>query len=234
MEMNRNVFQALQDALHAIETNLGPGSSIFKQLANSESCYGNLQRQLQVVEPMLGSLSASVKAVESTETELVRGLETFGKKLSDAQIPAENPVLEMEISRKFAENTQLQLRLQEISTEIESLRKQLAKTSSENQHLQDVLTETATNEQTYKSKNARLEIEKTALRGELQMIEQRLREELGNESIKLQSQMKAKFEEEVRELEAEKSRLKRDCDQLQAQVTSIQSSLVSPWLPMKV
>ncbi|KAJ5129452.1 uncharacterized protein N7515_005491 [Penicillium bovifimosum] len=224
-EMNKHVFQALQDALQAIETNLGPNSSIFTQLANSESCYGNLQRQLQVVEPTLSSLGASVKAVESTETELMRGLEMFGQKLSEAQIPAGNPTLEMEISNKFAENTQLQLRLQETSFEIETLRKQLAKTSSENQHLQDVLTETATNEQTFKSKNARLEIEKTALRGELQMLEQRLREELRNDSIKLQNQMTTKFEEQIRELEAEKSGLKRDCDRLQAQVTSIRSSL---------
>ncbi|KAJ5583456.1 hypothetical protein N7535_002076 [Penicillium sp. DV-2018c] len=225
-EMNKSVFQALQDALQAIDTNLGPYSSIFKQLANSESCYEDLQRQLQIVEPMLGSLGASVKAVESTETELVRDLETFGQKLSEARIPAGNPVLEMEISNKFAENTQLQLRLQEISIETETLRTQLAKTSAENQHLQDVLTEKATNEQTFKSKSARLEIENTALQGELQMLEQRLRDELGNDSIKLQNEMKTKFEGQARELEAEKLELKKDCDRLQAQVTSVQHSLV--------
>lgn len=225
------MFQALQEALHAIEGNLGPYSSIFKQLANSESCYGNLQQQLQSVEPMLGSLDSSIKAVGITETDLVRGLETFGQKLSEARIPAGNPVLEMEISNKFAENTQLQLKLQEISIEAESLRKQLANKSSENQHLQHALTETVTNEQASRSQNARLEIEKTALRGELELLEQRIREELGAANTKLQGQMKGKFEEQIQDLETEKARLEREFNNLQVQLATVQSSLVSPTVP---
>ncbi|KAJ5796405.1 uncharacterized protein N7518_004945 [Penicillium psychrosexuale] len=224
-EMSKNVFQALQEALQAIEDNLGPYSSIFKQIANSESCYGNLQQKLQIIEPMLDSLGGSVKAVGITETDLVRGLENFGQKLSEARIPAGNPVLEMEVANKFAENTQLQLQLQEISIEVESLRKQLANKSSENQHLQHALTETVTNEQASKNQNARLEIEKTALRSELQLLEQRIREELDAASIELQDQMKAKFEEQVQGLETEKAKLERDFNNLQAQLANVQSSL---------
>ncbi|KAJ5773066.1 hypothetical protein N7457_007962 [Penicillium paradoxum] len=224
-EINKSVFQALQEALQAIEANLGPCSSIFKQLANTESCYGNLQRQLEVAEPMLGTLGNSVKAIETTEIDLMRGLEMFGQKLSEARIPAGNPVLEMEISNKFAENTQLQLQLQESTTQVESLRKQLATRSSENQHLQHTLTETVTKEQASKSQISRLEIEKTALRGELQLLEQRIREELGIASMKLQDQMNARFTEQVHDLEREKTKLKRDCDHLQLQLENVQNSL---------
>ncbi|KAJ5383595.1 hypothetical protein N7517_001506 [Penicillium concentricum] len=223
-EMSKNVFQALQEALQAIEGNLGPYSSIFKQLANSESCYGSLQQQLQIVQPMLGSLDASIKVVGTTETDLVRGLETFGQKLSEARIPAGNPVLEMEVSKKFAENTQLQLQLQGISLEVDSVRKQLASKSSENQHLQHALTDAVTNEQASKSQSSRLEIEKTALRGELQLLEQRIREELGAASTK-QGQMKARFEEQVQGLETERTRLERDFSNLQAQLANVQGSL---------
>jgi chromosome segregation ATPase len=225
--MSKNVFQALQEALQAIEGNLGPHSPIFKQLANSESCYGNLQQQLQIVGPMLDSLGGSIKAVEITETDLVRGLETLGQKLSEARIPAGNPVLEMEVSNKFAENTRLQLQLQEISTEVESLRKQLANKSSENQQLQHSLTETVANEQASKSQNARLEIEKTALQGVLQLLEQRVREELSAASIKFQDQMKAKFEEQVQDLETEKRKLETDINNLQTELANVRSSLVS-------
>ncbi|KAJ5939951.1 hypothetical protein N7516_000119 [Penicillium verrucosum] len=224
-EMSKNMFQALQEAVQAIEGNCGPYSSIFKQLASSESCYGNLQQRLQTVEPVLDSLGASIKAVGITETDLVRGLETFGQKLSDARIPAGNPVLEMEVSNKFAENTQLQLQLQEISIEVESLRKQLANKSSENQHLQHALTESVTNEQASKSQNSRLEIEKTALQGELQLLEQRIREELGAAGIKLQGEMRAKFEQQVQGLETEKAKLERDFKTLQTELATTQSSL---------
>ncbi|KAJ5435269.1 hypothetical protein N7491_005864 [Penicillium cf. griseofulvum] len=226
-EISKNLFQALQEALQALEANLGPYSSIFKHLANSESCYGNLQQQLQVIEPMLGSLDASIKVVGITETDLVRGLEMFAQKLSEARIPAGNPVLEMEVSKKFAENTQLQLQQQEMSLELESLRKQLACKSSENQHLQHALTEAVTNEQTSKSQNSRLEIEKAALRGELELLEQRIRDELGAASIKLQGQMKARFEEQVHGLETEKARLERDFSNLQAQLANVQRSLIA-------
>ncbi|CAI7576498.1 unnamed protein product [Penicillium crustosum] len=224
-EMSKNMFQALQEALQAIKGNFGPHSSIFKQLANSESCYGNLQQQLQTVEPMLGSLDASIKAVGITETDLVRGLEMFGQKLSDARIPAGNPVLEMEVFNKFAENTQLQLQLQEISIEVESLRKQLASKLSENQHLQHALTESVTNEQASKSQNSRLEIEKTALQAELQLLEQRIREELGAAAIKLHGEMRAKFEQQVQGLETEKAKVERDFKNLQVELVTTQSSL---------
>ncbi|KAJ5835874.1 hypothetical protein N7447_001900 [Penicillium robsamsonii] len=224
-EMSKNVFQALKEALQTIEGNLGPYSSIFKQLANSESCYGNLQQQLQIVQPMLDGLDASIKAVGTTETDLVRGLETFSQKLSEARIPAGNPILEIEISKKFDENTQLQLQLQEISLEVESLRKHLASKSSENQHLQHALTGAVTNEQASKSQNARLEIEKTALQGELQLLEQRIREELHAASIKVQGQIKAKLEEQIQGLETENSKLGRDFSNLQAQLANVQRSL---------
>ncbi|KZN85011.1 hypothetical protein EN45_091790 [Penicillium chrysogenum] len=225
-EMSKNVSQALQETLQAIEGNLGPHSSLFKQLSNSESCYGNLQQQLQIVGPMLDSLGGSIKAVGITETDLVRGLETFGQKLSEARIPAGNPVLEMEVSNKFAENTRLQLQLQEISTEVESLREQLANKSSENQHLQHALAETVANEQASKSQNARLEIEKTALQVELQLLEQRVREELSAASIKCQDQMKAKFEEQVQYLEAEMMKQETDVNNLQTELANVRSSLL--------
>ncbi|KAJ6188655.1 hypothetical protein N7519_003563 [Penicillium mononematosum] len=225
-EMSKNVFQAVQEGLQAIEGNFGPHSSIFKQLANSESCYGNLQQQLQIVGPMLDSLGGSIKAVGITETDLVRGLETFSQKLSEARIPAGNPVLEMEVSNKFAENTRLQLQLQEISTKVESLRKQLANKSSENEHLQHSLTETVANEQASKSQNARLEIEKTALQGELQLVEQRVREELSAASIKFQEQMKAKFEEQVQGLETEKRKQETDINNLRTELANVRSSLL--------
>ncbi|OQE46870.1 hypothetical protein PENCOP_c001G05149 [Penicillium coprophilum] len=224
-EMSKNVFQALQEALRAIESNIGPYSSIFKQLASSESCYGNLQQQLQIFEAMLGSLEASIKAVGMTETDLACGLETFSQKLSEAQIPAGNPVLEMEVSKKFAENMQLQLQLQEISLEVESLRKQLASKSSENQDLQHALTDAVTNEQASKGENSRLEVEKTALQGELELLEQRTREELGAASTKLEGQMKARFQEQVQGLETERARLEKYSSNLQAQLANVQKSL---------
>ncbi|CAG8216588.1 unnamed protein product [Penicillium salamii] len=140
-EMTKSVFQGLQEGLQSVESNLGPYSSLVKQLANNESCYNSLQQQVQAVEPIFGSLGGSIKAVEATEASLICALQSFGQMLSAASIPAGNPVLEKELTAKFAENTQLQLRLQQISSEIDSLRMQVGSKTSENMQLQQTLTE---------------------------------------------------------------------------------------------
>ncbi|CAG8931365.1 unnamed protein product [Penicillium salamii] len=140
-EMSNSVFQGLKEGLQSVEKNFGPYSPLVKQLANNENCYNSLQQQVQAVEPTLGNLGVSIKAVEATEASLICALQSFGQMLSAARIPAGNPVLEKELNAKFAENTQLQLRLQQISSEIDSLRMQVSSKTSENIQLQQTLTE---------------------------------------------------------------------------------------------
>jgi chromosome segregation ATPase len=228
--MSNNVFQALQEGLQSIENNFGPYSSLFKQLANSESCCWSLQRQLQAIEPTLGSLETSVKTIELSETDLIRGLKSFSQVISEARIPAGNPALEKEIATKFGENTQLQLQLQQASIEAESLRKQVSSKVSENQHLQQSLAETV---EASKDRISRLEMEKTALRGELEVLEQKVRGELTTASRRSQDEMKAKFGHEIRVLQTEKDRLEQDSNSLRSQLSNVQKSLVGcPWQPV--
>jgi hypothetical protein len=79
---DRGCLQSLEQLLGGLATH-----PIFEQLANGDGCYGNLQRQVQNLEPVIGSLDASIKAVGITETDLVRGLETFSHRLAEARIP---------------------------------------------------------------------------------------------------------------------------------------------------
>ncbi|KAJ6182189.1 hypothetical protein N7485_000831 [Penicillium canescens] len=225
MDVSNGLSRTFQEGLRFIEGKLGPGSSLCKQLASSETRYGHLQENLEGIEPMISSLNASVKATMATETDLVHCLEIFGQRLAEAQIPAGNPVLEMEVSTKFAENTQLQLELQNVSIELGSLRKQLSNRASENEHLQHALAEAVTNEQASKSQNSRLEIEKTALRGELQLVEQKVREDLNIASTKSQDRLKANFERQIQGLEAANAKLETHSDQLTSQLVNFQRSL---------
>ncbi|KAJ5776209.1 uncharacterized protein N7511_001220 [Penicillium nucicola] len=224
-DVSNGLSRALQEGLQTIEKSLGPDSVLSNQLANSETHYEHLQGSLEVVGPVISSLNASVKAMRATETDLVHGLEIFDQRLADSQFPAGNPVLEMEISTKFAENTQLQLELQKVSLDLESLREQHGKITSENEYLQHALTEAITNEQSSKSQNSRLEIEKTALRGELQLVEQRIRDDLRIASTKAQDRLKADFEKEIQRLEIANSEMKTYSDQLKSQVSDAQRSL---------
>lgn len=224
--MSNNVFQALQEGLQSIDSNLGPYSSLMKQLASNESCYSGLQQNVQAVEPIIGSLENSIKAVETTETNLIHGLQKFSEMLSEARIPAGNPVLETEIAAKFAENTQLQLQLQKASSDNETLQKEVDRKLSENIQLQHALTETASTERENKAKIVRLDMEKTALRGELVVLEQKTREELTTAGKRSQDEMRMRYEHEIKDREAEYVQLERQTDCLKSQLANAQSSLV--------
>ncbi|KAJ5333162.1 hypothetical protein MYU51_005007 [Penicillium brevicompactum] len=224
-ETSNNVFQALQEGLQSIESNLGPYSSLMKQLASNESSYSSLQRHVQIIEPVLGNLGDSVKAVETTEANLIQGLQKFSQMLSEARMPAGNPVLEKEVAAKFAENTQLQLQLQQALGEKESLQMELERKVSENIQIQHDLTETTSNGQENKVKLARLEMEKTALRGEFVIHEQRIREELSTAGTRSQDEMKGMYEHKIGELEMVNARLERETHELTSQLANNQSSL---------
>ncbi|OQD81000.1 hypothetical protein PENANT_c030G08771 [Penicillium antarcticum] len=225
INVGNGISRSFQEGLQLIKGTLGPNSSLSKQLANSDNQYAQLQEKLEVVEPMVDGLNASVKAIKATETDLVHCIEIFSQRLADAQMPVGNPVLEMEISNKFAENTQLQLELERVSLGLESLRKQLGKRTSENEHLQHALTEAVTSEQSSKSRNSRLEIEKTALRGELQLVEHRVREELSIANTEAQDRLKTNFEKQIQRLEMSNAKLETEAEQLKTQLSEVQRSL---------
>lgn len=225
-EVGKNVLQALQEGLQSIESNCGPYSTLVKQLANNENCYSSLQYHFQTAEPVLGSLTASVKSVEARETELVHELQGFTQMLSEARIPAGNPVLENELTSKFAENTQLQLQLQQVSNDVESLRGQVSGKASENQRLQHALAEIANAEREQKDQVARLNIENTSLKGELGVLEQRIRDELTTVGRKAQDEMRTKFEHDIQALQTAKVGLQQDYNTLQFQLSSANNSLV--------
>lgn len=231
IETNTNasdcLSQKFQQGLQTIEGSLGPDSSLCKQLSSTESRYRHFQESLAAVEPTIGSINTSVKAIRATETDLVQGLEIFGQRLAEAQIPAGNTALEKEALTKFTENTQLQLELQKASIDLESLRKQLSNRVSENEHLQHALTEALTNEQASTSKNSRLCIENTALRGEIQLVEQNVREDFSIASTKSQDRLKADFDRKLKGLETANAKLQANSDQLKSQLVKYQGLLVS-------
>lgn len=225
-EMGKNVLQALHEGLQLIESNCGPYSNLVKQLANNENGCSSLQYHVQTAEPILGSLAASVNAVEARETELIHELQGFTQMLSEAKIPAGNPVLEKELTSKFAENTQLQLQLQQVANDVQSLREQVSSKASENQSLQQALAEIANTEREHKDHVTRLEIENTGLKGELGVLEQRVRDELTTVGRKAQDEVRTRFEDDIRALQTAKVRLEQDCNTLQFQLSSANNSLV--------
>ena len=111
IKINNGVAKTLQKSFQEIECHFGPSSAVIKGLSQCDTSCTALKTKFEKIEPTLDAFDTSAKALAMTEDNLVQDLAIFGKKLGDAQLPASNQGLEVELASKFAENAQLQIRL---------------------------------------------------------------------------------------------------------------------------
>jgi chromosome segregation ATPase len=212
--------------LNSFETHLGTDSALFQQLAECSASHGWLKDKLGTVEPTLDNLSASVKVMLDSGGNLVQQFGDFGNKLEQAQVPKGNPELERQLTEKFAENTQLQLGLQKVTTEIDSLKQLASKKDAKIENLQQSLASARRNFKDTEDRNQVLEIEKMALKGEMELMDQRIRHELATEHATFGNQMKVQYEERLHTLQAEKDELEKTAKVVMTQMHGVQDSLV--------
>lgn len=174
-KVNVGVSKSVQDSLHSIESHLSADSQIFQQLAECHTSYGWLKGKLGAVEPTLENLSVSVKLVLDSENELARQFGDFSKKLEDVQMPKGNPELERQLADKFAENTKLQLDLQKVVSKVDSLKQLASDKDATIQKLQQSLSDARERCRAVENRNQGLEIDKTALKGEMELRDQSIR-----------------------------------------------------------
>ncbi|OKP13138.1 hypothetical protein PENSUB_1238 [Penicillium subrubescens] len=225
-KVNVGVSKGVQDSLHAIESHLSADSQLFQQLAECRTSYRWLKGRLGAIEPTLENLNASVKVVLDSETKLARQFGDFGKKLEEAQMPKGNPEFEKQLADRFAENTQLQLGLHKMASEIDSLNQLTSEKDATIQNLQQCLTDAKEKCRAVDNRNQALEIDKTALKGEIELRDQRIRHELTTKHNSSQTQMQAKYEQELRTLKAEKDELEKNTELIMTQMNGVQSALV--------
>lgn len=226
-KVNVGVSKSVQDSLHSIESHLSADSQIFQQLAECRTSYGWLKGKLGAIEPTLESLNTSVKVMSDSENKLVQQFGDFGKKLAAAQMPKGNPDFEKQLANKFDENTQLQLCLQKMSSEIDSLKQLASQKDATIQNLQQSLAGANEKCRSVENRNQVLEIEKTALKGEIELRDQRIRHDLTAEHTSSQNQMQAQYEQKLRNLKAEKDSLEKSAELVMTQLSGVQNALVS-------
>jgi chromosome segregation ATPase len=216
--------------LQSVKRNLGSDSSLFKQLIDSESAQKSVERKLDAIEPAISKLDTSVKSLETSEHNLSRGLEDFGEKLDKGQLVAANPALEMELSNKSVEISRLQSQLQEVSAELKSLGIRFTGKEAENEKLLQSLNDANSRKQGYEDRVINLESEKVALQEEIQVTEQRAREELTHANTVSQNNLKAIYKQQLQGLEKEKRALEKESAKLQKQVEKAEGALVGYFL----
>lgn len=229
-KVNTSVSHKVHENMQLIECHFGSESTLFTQLEQCENSNENLKERFDIMRPTLNSLDISVQDLKTAESNLIQDLKGFGEKLAEAQIPANNPVLEIELSHKMTENTQLQLQLHEASSKIDSLRQQLCEMEAALSKARGSLTEATAERQRAEDRNKRLEIEKLALQGETARAEERIRQELEKENVALREQLKSEHEQKLQSIQTEKDVLEQESEDLIFQLGGVRDSLVSATL----
>ncbi|KAJ5290871.1 hypothetical protein N7478_000122 [Penicillium angulare] len=226
IKINNEVSKTMQKRFKEVESHIGPESLIIKQLGCFFDTCGSLKEKLEVMGPKLGALNTSVETITAAEGSLIHQLEDVGKKISEAQIPANNAIMDKELASKFAENTQLQIRLHDIASEIDSLNKLLGEKKANIEDLQGSLLEATDKQHSIEAQNKRLAIEKTDLQLEFESTERSIRQELDEKNFDSLNQMKFEHQIQIQSLQKEKDDIEKVAGELVAQLELIQQSLV--------
>ncbi|KAJ6095914.1 hypothetical protein N7486_006660 [Penicillium sp. IBT 16267x] len=226
IKINNGVVKTLQKRFQEIECHFGPSSPVIKGLSQFDTSCAALKTKFEKIEPTLDALDTSAKALAMTEDNLVQDLAIFGKKLGDAQLPASNPGLEVELASKFAENTQLQIRLHDLVSELDTLKQSLCEKERFVQDAQEALVEITAKQQKTECQNKQLETEKAALRLQFEDNEQRIRQELGRQNAELMDKMKTDHQAEIHVFQKEKDGMEEVSGKLIIQLGGIQTSLL--------
>lgn len=224
---NLQASQSIEANTKMIESSFGSDSTLSRQLDRCNAAHGSLGNRLEGFSPVLNDLDGSVKSLTVSGNHLVHELKGLSHRLLESQPPLNNPLLELEVSKTFSENTQLQLRLQTISSETESLRRSLHEREVENQRLQKSTAESNTKYQSLENRGMRLEAENTCLQEQIKSIKEDARKMIDEGKITSRNEMQLHHDLQIGTIEREKERLKDETGALLGQLQGVQESLVS-------
>lgn len=222
---NSNASKTIQDSLGEIDKHFGLDSLLIKRLALAERLHQALVTRIQSVDPKLSIICDSFNSLCDREDKLTTGLEEFTKKLAETQIPTGNPVLELEISKKFDQNTQLQVQVHNLSTEVDSLQKQLQDSGSSAEKYRESHEETQTALQAREMQIAQLQTENLALQGDIEITKIEMKERLDKTSLDLQ-EMQNEQEMKLMNLQKEKEEIEEASTDLIKKMGDIQHALL--------
>lgn len=225
--VNVSVSDKVQGNLQLIEQHLGTESTLLKQLGKCESSSENLRDNITAIEPTLRTLNTSVRSLTTTESILLDGLSGFCEKLAEARIQPASLGLELELSNKFAENTELQLRLQALSLEAESLQHRLGETEAQVYTLNQSLTEATAERQKLENRSHEIGTEKLVMQGEFALAEQKIRQELDKEKTTATDEIRHEYEQTLQTLQREKKDLENGSEEVLARLRGVRDSLVN-------
>lgn len=206
-QKNSDLLNAFRTDFTKIESQICSDSVLSTQLQACKASYECLKESLESVQPILNQLGTSAPSLTATQESLILDLKRFREELEESRVPAGNPVLEMELSSKFAENTQLQLRVHDMSSEMDNLRKQLEEVQTQSHQLHQSFSESESKRRAAEERNQQLKDEQAALKSEIDSIGQRIRDEAEKTRSIAMDQLAVQHQAEIEALQKQKNEM---------------------------
>ncbi|RAH79910.1 hypothetical protein BO86DRAFT_280657, partial [Aspergillus japonicus CBS 114.51] len=215
----------LNEQLQKVTSQIASESTLAEQISMHTEHFGGLKEALERLLPLTDQLNCSIDALRDNQARLCGQMEQFEADLGEARTLKNAEAAALELTRHELEKAQIEGRMQKVVAESEAMAEKLRAKDLENKAIQSSLLKAESRTQEIESCVIKLEAEVVALKDAVNQ-ESQVREELGRASVIAREQIKARYEQQHRDLLKEKADLAQSVELLQMQLDDTKSSFV--------
>ncbi|OJJ96467.1 hypothetical protein ASPACDRAFT_46635 [Aspergillus aculeatus ATCC 16872] len=214
----------LTEQLQSVTSQIASESTLVEGISRNTEHLGGLRETLERLLPLTDQLNCSIDALKDNEARLCGQMEQLEADLGDARTLKNAELAALELTRHELEKAQIEGRMQKVVAESEAMAERLRAKNLENKAIYSSLLEAESRTQEVESCVLQLESEVVTLRDAVKKKENQVREELGRASVIAREQIKARYEQQHRDLLKEKVDLAQSVDLLQKQLDDTKST----------
>ncbi|RAK73619.1 uncharacterized protein BO72DRAFT_233640 [Aspergillus fijiensis CBS 313.89] len=216
----------LTEQLQRVTSQIASESTLVEGISRNTEHFGGLRETLARLLPLTDQLNCSIDALKDNEARLCGQMKQLEADLGDARTLKNAESAALELTRHELEKAQVEDRMQKVVAESEVMAEELRAKDLENKSIQSSLLKAESRTQEVESCVMQLESEVVTLRDAVKKKENQVREELGRASVIAREQIKARYEQQHRDLLKEKADLAQSVDLLQKQLDDTKSTFV--------
>ncbi|PYH76204.1 hypothetical protein BO82DRAFT_359318, partial [Aspergillus uvarum CBS 121591] len=214
----------LNEQLQRVTSQIASESTLVERISMHTEHFGGLKEALERLLPLTDQLNCSIDALRNNEARLCGQMKQFEADLGEARTLKNSEAAALEFTRHELEKAQIEGRMQKVVAESEAMAEKLRAKDLENKAIQSSLLKAESRTQKIEPCVMKLEAEVVTLKDAVRQKESQVREELGRASVIAREQIKARYEQQHRDLLKEKADLAQSVELLQKQIDVTKST----------
>ncbi|PYH49263.1 uncharacterized protein BP01DRAFT_388336 [Aspergillus saccharolyticus JOP 1030-1] len=224
-ETDASSLAKLNEQLQGVTTQLATNANLFERISKDTDQLVPLNENLGHLVPLTETFKCSIDILKDNETKLLDQVTHLQADLCEARKAQAAEVAALELGRHGLEKAQMESEMQKVLKESEVIAEGLRAKDLENKAFQYSLLEAKSQTQEAESRINQLESEVAVLQDEVTKKGTQVREELSRASIVAREQIKARYEQQHRDLLKDKCDLAQSVEVLKKQLDDANSTL---------